>query len=52
MNEENFIGFVEGKFYQFIKSAENRIVEVFNLSTGVDKQGLVIGTTIKGIFPW
>jgi hypothetical protein len=31
MNEENFIGFVEDKFYQFIKGAESRNVRKFSI---------------------
>jgi hypothetical protein len=31
MNEESFIGFVEGKFYQFIKGAESRNVRKFSI---------------------
>jgi hypothetical protein len=35
MNEENFIGFVENKFYQFIKGAEGKNVKKFTINQPV-----------------
>jgi len=52
MNEENFIGFVEGKFYQFIKSAENRNLRKFSIYQSVLMNKVWLSrTTDKGLIP-